>query len=112
MIDRAPRKRKVLHYVSDGKDLFGDWLSGLKDRAGRAAILKRVSRAEDGNLGDRRAVGSGAWEMRVDFGPGYRVYYGEDGPRIILLLCGGDKSTQDKDIRRARELWAQYRRLT
>lgn len=111
MNSMPPRKREVLHYVVDGKDVFGDWLDGLKDVVGRAAILKRIGRAEEGNLGDHRSAGGGVCEMRIDFGPGYRLYYGEDGPRIVLLLCGGDKSTQQKDILRAQGLWAEYRRL-
>lgn len=105
-----PHERKVLHYVANGKDVFGEWLDGLRDISGRAAILKRIDRAEEGNLGDHRSAGGGVCEMRIDFGPGYRLYYGEDGPRIVLLLCGGDKSTQKKDIRKAYELWAEYRR--
>ncbi len=105
------RKRDVLHYVVEGKDVFGEWLDGLKDISGRAAILKRIDRVEEGNFGDHRSVGSGVWELRVDHGPGYRVYYGEDGLRIVLLLCGGDKGTQKKDIRKALEFWANYRRV-
>lgn len=104
-----PHKREVLHFVSGDKDIFGTWLEELKDIAGRAAILKRIDRVEEGNFGDHRFVGAGVWEIRIHFGPGYRVYYGEDGPTIVLLLCGGDKGTQTKDIRRARELWAEYR---
>lgn len=106
-----PRKREVLHYVAEGKDVFGEWLDGLMDVSGRVAILKRIDRVEEGNFGDHRWVGGGVWEIRVDYGPGYRVYYGEDGPRIVLLLCGGDKGTQRRDIRKARELWAEYRRV-
>ena len=106
-----PRKRKVLHYVIEGKDVFGEWLDDLRDVAGRDAILKRIDRAEDGNFGDHCFVGDGVREMRIDFGPGYRLYYGEDGPILVLLLCAGDKSTQTKDIRKARALWAEYRRL-
>lgn len=104
-----PHKREVLHFVSGDKDIFGTRLAELKDIAGRAAILKRIDRVEEGNFGDHRFVGAGVWEIRIHFGPGYRVYYGEDGPTIVLLLCGGDKGTQTKDIRRARELWAEYR---
>ena len=102
---------EVLHYVSHGNDRFGTLLDGLKDRAARVAILKRIDRVEDGNFGDQRFVGEGVFEIRVHFGPGYRVYYGLDGPRLVLLLCGGDKATQHRDVREAKELWAEYRRL-
>ncbi len=105
-----PHKREVLHLVSGGKDLFGEWLDGLNDTAGRAAIRRRLDRVEDGNFGDRRFVGAGVWELRIHYGPGYRVYYGEDGPAIVLLLCGGDKRTQWRDILRAQELRDAYRR--
>ncbi len=111
MYGAQPRQREVLHYVANGRDIFGEWLDGLRDVPGRAAILKRIGRAEDGNFGDHRSVGGGVLEMRLDFGPGYRLYYGEDGARGVLLLYGGDKSTQRKDIRKARQLWAEYRRL-
>lgn len=66
---------------------------------------------EEGNLGDVRGVGEGVMERRVDFGPGYRVYFGWDGPKLIILLGGGDKSTQRNDIDRARERWHEYRSL-
>ena len=105
-----PHKREVRHYTAGDRDIFGEWLEGLKDVIGRAAILKRIDRIEEGNLGDHRSVGGGVCEIRIHFGPGYRVYYGEDDAKIILLLCGGDKGTQKKDIRRAQELWADYER--
>lgn len=105
-----PEKRRVLHYVAAGRDLFGEWLDGLADIMARAAILKRIDRVEEGNLGDHRGIGHGVSELRVHYGPGYRVYYGEDGGRIVLLLCGGDKRGQKKDIRRAQKAWADYRR--
>lgn len=111
MDNMQPKPREVLHYLSGGKDVFGEWLDGLKDRTGRAAILKRIDRVEDGNFGDYRPVGEGVFEIRIHFGPGYRVYYGLDGLKIVLLLCGGDKATQQKDIRRAHELWGEYRGL-
>lgn len=106
-----PQERKILHYVMAGKDLYGEWLDNLPDISARAAIRIRISRVANGNLGDCRCVGRGVWELRIHCGPGYRVYYGEDGPLIILLLCGGDKRTQQKDIRKARRIWAEYRRL-
>ncbi len=106
-----PHKREVLHYVFNGKDVFGAWLNGLKDISGRAIILRRLDRVEEGHFGDHRSIGGGVWDIRIHYGPGYRVYYGEDGPRVVLLLCGGDKGTQKKEIRKAQALWAEYRRV-
>lgn len=83
---------------------FSQWLSGLRDRQGRAKILARIDRLEEGNPGKTRSVGMGVVEMKIDFGPGYRVYFIQRGDVVIVLLCGGDKSTQDNDIRRAKAL--------
>jgi putative addiction module killer protein len=83
---------------------FAAWLSDLKDRQGRAKILARIDRLEEGNPGNTRSVGAGVVEMKIDFGPGYRVYFVQRGDVVIVLLCGGDKSTQDTDIRRAKVL--------
>jgi putative addiction module killer protein len=83
---------------------FAKWLIGLKDRQGRAKILARIDRLEDGNPGKTRSVGSGIVEMKIDFGPGYRVYYVQRGDVVVILLCGGDKSTQAGDIQLAKEL--------
>jgi len=105
------RKRTVLHYVVGGKDVFEAWLRALPDLVGQVAIVKRLVRLEDGNFGDSRGLGSGLWELRIHYGPGYRVYYGEDGPVIIVILCGGYKGSQWRDIRRARKFWDEYRRL-
>jgi putative addiction module killer protein len=83
---------------------FDKWLSSLSDRAGAAAIAVRIRRLGAGNV---RAVGDGLSELKVDFGPGYRVYFKRTGREIVVLLCGGDKSTQGKDIRRAKVLASQ-----
>ena len=83
---------------------FAKWLSGLRDRHGRAKILARIDRMEEGNPGKTRSVGAGVVEMKIDFGPGYRVYFIQRGDVVIVLLCGGEKSTQDNDIRRAKAL--------
>ncbi|MGD0903105.1 MAG: type II toxin-antitoxin system RelE/ParE family toxin [Terracidiphilus sp.] len=83
---------------------FAAWLNGLRDRQGRAKILARIDRLEEGNPGNTRSVGAGVVEMKIDFGPGYRVYFVQHGDVVIVLLCGGDKSTQDDDIRRAKIL--------
>lgn len=87
---------------------FADWLSGLRDKQGRAKILARIDRLEDGNRGKTRSVGAGVAEMKIDFGPGYRVYYIQRGQLLILLLCGGDKSTQTNNIKKAKTLAAQW----
>ena len=88
--------------------IYKDWLSKLKDGVARARIITRVDRLEEGNSGDSRSVGSGVVELRINFGPGYRVYYIQRGEIYILLLCGGDKSTQSKDIERAKLLAATF----
>ena len=85
-------------------DTFVDWMKKLKDTVGKALILKRISRLKRGNPGDVELVGEGVSELRIHYGPGYRVYYKDTGTEIILLLCGGDKSTQQKDIAKAKEL--------
>ena len=85
-------------------DEFRNWLDNLRDRQGRSRILSRLFRLADGNPGDSRSVGNGIVELKIDFGPGYRVYYVQRGQVFVLLLCGGDKSTQAKDIERARVL--------
>ena len=80
---------------------FIDWLTGLRDVQSRARIAKRIDRIEQGNLGDARSVGGGVSELRFAFGPGYRVYYTMRGSVVVILLCGGDKGSQDRDIERA-----------
>jgi putative addiction module killer protein len=85
---------------------FDEWLASLKDRVGKAKIILRLQRLELGNAGDHAPVGNGVNELRVHSGPGYRVYYKQTGKAIIVILCGGDKSTQDKDIKRAKEVAA------
>lgn len=82
-------------------DEFTDWLAKLKDNTGKAHILLRLDRAEAGNFGDCEAVGEGVSEMRVHHGPGYRIYFTRRGSVLYLLLLGGDKSTQKRDIKRA-----------
>lgn len=83
---------------------FATWLAGLRDDRARARILKRLDRAGDGNLGDVAPVGEGVSEMRIFYGPGYRVYFVQRDSEVILLLCGGDKSTQRADIEEAKTL--------
>ncbi|MBX9945938.1 MAG: type II toxin-antitoxin system RelE/ParE family toxin [Reyranella sp.] len=83
---------------------FSDWLRRLKDANAAARVVARIRRMEMGNPGDTRSVGRGILEMRVDHGPGYRIYYLHRGAQIVILLCGGDKRTQQQDIRRAQKL--------
>src|SRR5215471_9273305 len=75
-----------------------EWLAALRDRQARARIRVRLDRLRLGNAGDAHPVGHGVWELRIDYGPGYRVYYAQSGRDILLLLCGGDKTTQTADI--------------
>ena len=91
----------------DGRNPFREWLDEL-DASVRARIQARVFRFEQGNLRDHKMVGGGVWEARLDFGPGYRIYFGKDGAAIILLLLGGDKSSQAKDIATAQTHWKNY----
>jgi putative addiction module killer protein len=85
-------------------DTFSDWLRGLRDAKAKAIIAARIRRLAFGNPGDVRPVGEGISELRIHLGPGYRVYYVQRGAVVIVLLCGGDKSTQEKDIEKARKL--------
>lgn len=88
-------------------EAFAAWLSALRDARARGRIAMRIDRLADGNPGDVRPVGEGVSEMRIDFGPGYRIYFARRGGRLYVLLCGGDKATQEKDIARARRLAAE-----
>lgn len=83
---------------------FGKWLKGLRDANAYARIVARIRGLERGNPGDVKPVGGGVHEMRIDYGPGYRVYFAYEGPAVVILLCGGDKRTQGGDVRRAMAL--------
>lgn len=83
---------------------FAKWLAGLRDMRAKARIVSRIRQATNGNLGDVKSVGGGVSEMRVDVGPGYRLYYTRRGEVLIILLVGGDKSSQEKDIKRAQAI--------
>ena len=95
------------YLTADGKSPFRRWLNALTT-ADRARIQARALRFEFGNLGDHKRVGGGVWEARVMFGPGYRIYFGKDGETIIVLLLGGDKGSQAKDITGAQGFWRDY----
>ena len=98
----------VIYSTSDGTYPFELWLLSLKDRQARARIRRRLARVRLGNLGDYKFVGGGIQELRISYGPGYRIYFARSGDRIVLLLCGGDKKTQSKDILKAKQYWADY----
>jgi putative addiction module killer protein len=85
-------------------EYFNDWLRGLRDIRGKAKILARLKRAEQGNLGDHKSIGDGVFEMRVDSGPGYRVYFSRMGGIVIIILVGGDKGSQRRDITKAKQI--------
>jgi len=91
-----------------GRDPFKDWLADLADRMARARILARVGRMAGGNFGDCKPLAGGVWELRIDHGPGYRVYYAKAGARIVLLLVGGDKRRQQQDIETALAYWQDW----
>ena len=96
-------------YVTEtGRSPFEAWLRGLRDDQARARIRARLARLRLGNPGDAHAVGGGIWELRIDYGPGYRVYYAQSGPATLLVLGGGEKTTQGADIRTAQVSFAAY----
>jgi len=97
-----------LYETKEGKIPFSIWLKSLKDSKARARIRVRIDRLKRGNFGDSKSVGEGVYELRLDYGPGYRVYFGKVGLTIVLLLRGGDKSTQTADIRKAKTYWHDY----
>lgn len=101
---------EVRHYVSDGHDYVQEWLDHVRDQRARIATLRRIDQIRSGNFGDRKALGDGVWELRVDVGAGYRIYYGIQGHRVVLLLCGGDTRTQEADIKRAKKHWRDSQR--
>jgi putative addiction module killer protein len=103
---------QVDHYLTaDGRDLFERWLDRIRDQRALVAIERRIGRIErDGYLGDHKYLRDGVSELRIDVGAGYRVYYAQADEMILLLLCGGDKATQDADISRAVASWEDFQR--
>lgn len=102
---------ELLRYCrEDGREPFTDWLNGLRDKLAQARIRIRLRQVQAGNLGDCEPVGEGVSELRIHVGAGYRVYYGRHGKTVVLLLCGGDKGSQAADIKRAKELWLEWKR--
>ncbi len=104
---------EIRRYVSPaGKDMFGDWLSRLADSRAQAKVATRINRLAAGNFGDCKPLREGLCELRIDWGPGYRVYYAMTGKDRVLLLCAGDKRKQSLDINRALQYLNDYRQRT
>lgn len=102
---------QIVHYVTaSGVDVYQEWLDGIRDVRTRVRIARSVDRVRQGNFGDHKFERDGVWEIRLDFGPGYRIYYSKTGDTVVLLLAGGDKSTQDKDLRTAVANLQDYKR--
>ncbi len=101
-------QRIRIYQMRDGKRPFSRWFEKLRDRRAQQRIDARLARVELGNFGDSKSVGDGVLELRIDYGPGYRVYFGRDRNDLVLLLFGGDKRSQAKDIVTAKEFWADY----
>lgn len=98
----------VVEYVrSDGRCPFAQWFECL-DHQAAAKVATAVERMKSGNLGDHKSVGGGVMERRINYGPGYRIYFGRDGARLVVLVGGGTKSRQSSDIKRAQDTWAEY----
>ncbi len=93
-------------------DTFAKWIDNLRDRAGAAQVLRRLARLERGNPGHVAPVGGGVSELKIDFGPGYRVYFAQRGGEFVIVLGGGDKSSQERDIKTAEKLWGEWKAQT
>ncbi len=102
------REIEILLYRKGQSTPFSDWLASLKDARAIGIVRARLNRIRLGNFGDCKSVGGGVEELRIDFGPGYRIYYGRQGPLVVVLLCGGDKGSQARDIVTARKYWKEY----
>lgn len=95
-------------YRNNGKRPFYEWFFKLDSKAA-SIVYERIERVKLGHLGDHKNLGNGVFELRIHYSPGYRIYFGKDGKKIILLLCAGDKKTQNKDIKKAKNYWEEYK---
>jgi putative addiction module killer protein len=100
----------VYYQEENGRSPFIEWITALRDKVAKARIAARLRKIESGNLGDSKPVGEGVTELRIHVGAGYRVYCGRHGQHWVILLCGGDKSSQTRDIATAKALWTEWKR--
>lgn len=104
---KTQNKNIEVYITNNGKKPFIEWLESL-DKSVRYRVKERLDRIALGNLGDWKSIGEGISELRLNFGSGYRIYFGQEGDKLILLLCGGDKTSQKKDIKKAQQYWNNY----
>ncbi len=102
-------KELRIYRTKEGKEPFAEWLSSLKDKMAQAQIKNRLNRLMFGNYGDCKSVGEGIYELRIHMSPGFRIYFVEQATTIVLLLIGGNKQTQTKDIQKAKDYWNEFR---
>ncbi len=101
--------KEIRNYLTtDGKNIFDEWFDSLRDKRAKGRIRTRLDRVEEGNLGDSQSVGEGVFDLKIDYGSGYRLHFGQEDLSIIILLCGGDKSSQERDIKKAKQYWQDY----
>jgi len=105
----TPKVLKIFR-TANGKQPFVEWITALRDERAAARIKTRLARVRLGNLGNTRSVGDGVHELKIDYDPGYRVYFGQVGNELVILLCGGDKGSQDEDIKTAKVYWTSYKK--
>ncbi|MFN8491746.1 MAG: type II toxin-antitoxin system RelE/ParE family toxin [Caldilineaceae bacterium] len=108
MASMPQAKTIIIYHEPGGNEPFTEWLNRLRDPVTRRRIVQRLLRVESGHYGDFKALGDGINELRFFFGAGYRVYFGEDGDKLVILLCGGDKDSQSRDIQQAQRYWQEY----
>ncbi len=108
MVGITHRKHVIAYADETGWEPFTEWLEGLRDHKSAERIRARLRRLQDGNYGDCEPVGEGVYELRMFFGSGYRVYFGEKNDCIVVLLCGGDKKSQKRDIKQAHVYWKEH----
>ena len=109
MVQSIRAKQIIIYADENGHEPYRSWIDSLKDKKGQQRIRARIRRLGEGLYGDCDSVGEGVSELRMFFGPGYRVYFGEDADNIVILLCGGDKDSQSQDIKNAKEYWKGYK---